>query len=164
MQWVWPPFLIAGIFFAPESPWWLVRKGRMEDAKRSLLRLTSRNGETDFDADETIAMIAHTTAIEEKVSTSHGSRPTSTDLRETRPRQGLRISIASEDMIYEGQRCALIAPSCSLAKPRLLRDHALGLRVTGDRLYDLGHSKSQWKLVLELFYVSSTAFITMPEP
>lgn len=68
LQWMWPVPLIIGIFFAPESPWWLVRKGRNEDAKRSLLRLTSLNKETDFDADETIAMMVHTSALEQKIT------------------------------------------------------------------------------------------------
>lgn len=53
---------------APESPWWLVRKGRVEDAKKSLLRLTSVDRDADFDADETVAMIAHTTALEEQMT------------------------------------------------------------------------------------------------
>jgi len=64
---MWPVPLLVGISLAPESPWWLVRKGRVADAKRSLLRLTSLNKETNFDADETIAMMVHTTALEEKV-------------------------------------------------------------------------------------------------
>jgi MFS transporter, SP family, general alpha glucoside:H+ symporter len=68
LQWMWPVPLLIGILFAPESPWWLVRKGRIEDAKRALLRLTSLNRETDFDADETIAMMVHTTALEEKIT------------------------------------------------------------------------------------------------
>ncbi|KAH8880563.1 putative MFS alpha-glucoside transporter [Thozetella sp. PMI_491] len=68
LQWMWPVPLIIGIAFAPESPWWLVRRGRIEDAKKSLLRLTSLNRETDFDADETVAMMVHTTAIEEKTT------------------------------------------------------------------------------------------------
>src|SRR5271156_4477505 len=70
LQWMWPVPLLIGISLAPESPWWLVRKGRTEDAKRSLLRLTSLNRETDFDADETIAMMVHTTALEDKVCRS----------------------------------------------------------------------------------------------
>jgi SP family general alpha glucoside:H+ symporter-like MFS transporter len=65
---MWPGPLIIGIYFAPESPWWLVRKGRLDDTKKSLLRLTSLDKETDFDADETVAMMVHTTALEEKVS------------------------------------------------------------------------------------------------
>lgn len=68
LQWMWPGPLLLGIALAPESPWWLVRKGRIEDAKRSLLRLTSLNRETDFDADETVAMMVHTTALEKKIT------------------------------------------------------------------------------------------------
>lgn len=72
LQWMWPVPLLIGVALAPESPWWLVRKGRTEDAKKALLRLTSLNRDTDFDADETIAMMVHTTALEEKI-TSGGS-------------------------------------------------------------------------------------------
>ncbi|KAI1655495.1 sugar transporter [Daldinia decipiens] len=68
LQWMWPLPLIIGISFAPESPWWLVRKGKLEDAKHSLLRLTSLDRETDFDADETVAMMVHTTALEQKIT------------------------------------------------------------------------------------------------
>lgn len=68
LQWMWPVPLLIGILLAPESPWWLVRKGRTEEAKKSLLRLTSLNRETDFDADETIAMMVHTTALEEEIT------------------------------------------------------------------------------------------------
>ncbi|KAI6780334.1 Maltose permease-like protein [Emericellopsis cladophorae] len=67
LQWMWPLPLAIGIFCAPESPWWLVRKGRVDDAKKSLLRLTSRN-HPNFDADETIGMMVHTTALEEKIT------------------------------------------------------------------------------------------------
>lgn len=75
LQWMWPVPLLIGVLMAPESPWWLVRKGRTEDAKKSLLRLTSLNRETDFDADETIAMMVHTTALEEKVCNPGTSFP-----------------------------------------------------------------------------------------
>ncbi|EFR04447.1 hypothetical protein MGYG_07455 [Nannizzia gypsea CBS 118893] len=68
LQWMWPLPLALAIYMAPESPWWLVRKGRIADAKRSLLRLTSRTGETDFNADETIAMMLHTTALEARIT------------------------------------------------------------------------------------------------
>ena len=85
LQWMWPVPLLIGVFMAPESPWWLVRKGRTEDAKKSLLRLTSLNRETDFDADETIAMMVHTTALEEKITSgaSYLDCFKGTDLRRT---------------------------------------------------------------------------------
>ncbi|THW59466.1 putative MFS alpha-glucoside transporter [Aureobasidium pullulans] len=85
LQWMWPVPLIIGITFAPESPWWLVRKGRVEDAKKALLRLTSLNRETDFDADETIDMMVHTTKLEEKITTgsSYLDCFKGTDLRRT---------------------------------------------------------------------------------
>jgi SP family general alpha glucoside:H+ symporter-like MFS transporter len=66
LQWIWPVPLLIGIALAPESPWWLIRKGRVAEAKKSLLRLTSLDRETNFDADETIAMMVHTTALEAK--------------------------------------------------------------------------------------------------
>lgn len=85
LQWMWPVPLLIGVALAPESPWWLVRKGRLAEAKKSLLRLTSTNRETDFDADETIAMMQHTTQLEEKITTgaSYLDCFKGTDLRRT---------------------------------------------------------------------------------
>ncbi|CRK40195.1 hypothetical protein BN1708_008131 [Verticillium longisporum] len=68
LQWIWPVPLAIGIWYAPESPWWLVRKGRLEDAKRSVLRLTSRNANPDFNADESVSMMVHTNELEKAVS------------------------------------------------------------------------------------------------
>jgi SP family general alpha glucoside:H+ symporter-like MFS transporter len=67
IQWMWPVPILIGCMFAPESPWWLVRKGRVEEAKVQLLRLTTR-GDHTFDADATIAMMQHTNELEKSVS------------------------------------------------------------------------------------------------
>ena len=67
VQWAWPiPLLIVAIF-APESPWWLVRQGRIDDAVKSLKRLTDQNADPDFDAEKTVAMMAHTHELEQEI-------------------------------------------------------------------------------------------------
>ncbi|KAG0657519.1 hypothetical protein C6P46_006488 [Rhodotorula mucilaginosa] len=66
LQWIWPVPLIAGIMFAPESPWWLVRKGREDEARRTVARLFS--GATDEELDNTVAMMKHTNEFEKSVS------------------------------------------------------------------------------------------------
>ncbi|KAF2112399.1 maltose permease MAL61 [Lophiotrema nucula] len=68
LQWIWPVPLIIGISLAPESPWWLVRRGRLEDAKKMLMRLTSRNKDVNFNPDETVAMMKHTNEMEKAAS------------------------------------------------------------------------------------------------
>ncbi|EGX88651.1 sugar transporter, putative [Cordyceps militaris CM01] len=67
LQWAWPLPLIIGIWLAPESPWWLVRKNRLDDAKISLQRLTTRNSGFEFRPDETISMMIHTNEMERKI-------------------------------------------------------------------------------------------------
>lgn len=85
LQWMWPVPLLIGIYMAPESPWWLVRRERLDDAKKALLRLTTMEKETEFDADETIAMMVHTTALEQKITkgASYLDCFRGTDLRRT---------------------------------------------------------------------------------
>ena len=43
IQWIWPVPLALTIWLAPESPWWLVRKGRMTEAQ-NVIRKTARPG------------------------------------------------------------------------------------------------------------------------
>ncbi|RFN54474.1 mfs transporter, sp family, general alpha glucoside:h+ symporter [Fusarium flagelliforme] len=84
VQWVWPVPILAGVIFAPESPWWHVRKGNRAAAKKSLLRLTSPN-QPNFNADDTIAMIEHTNEMEKnmKEGTSYRDCFKGIDLRRT---------------------------------------------------------------------------------
>ncbi|CAI6341578.1 unnamed protein product [Periconia digitata] len=85
LQWLWPIPLIVGICFAPESPWWLVRQQRYDDARKSLLRLASPDKNPSFNADETIAMYKHTDEMEkaECSGTSYWDCFKGTDLRRT---------------------------------------------------------------------------------
>lgn len=90
LQWMWPVPLMIGIWLAPESPWWLVKKGRLEGAKRSLSRLTSRNSTQDKDSmpfklDETISMMVHTNEVEKELlaGTSYADLFRGVNLRRT---------------------------------------------------------------------------------
>jgi SP family general alpha glucoside:H+ symporter-like MFS transporter len=59
-QWVWPLIILILWPFAPESPWWLVRKGRIDEASHSLRRLASPK----VDTTPTLAMIIETDKLE----------------------------------------------------------------------------------------------------
>lgn len=43
IQWAWPIPIMIGIFLAPESPWWLVKKQKLEQADICLKRLITEN-------------------------------------------------------------------------------------------------------------------------
>ncbi|KAJ4860662.1 sugar transporter domain-containing protein [Trichoderma breve] len=66
IQWVWPLPLFIGCLFAPESPWYLVRKGRIQEAEHSIRRLSSKS---DTKIKEHLAMIIHTVNYEEEIRT-----------------------------------------------------------------------------------------------
>lgn len=73
IQWVWPVPIFIGCCFAPESPWWLVRQNRLEDAKHSLRRLAANDREfSEHDADQTVQMMIHTNELE-KAAAEGGS-------------------------------------------------------------------------------------------
>lgn len=65
--------LLVIIFFAPESPYWLVRRGRKKEALRSIERLGRRSR---INAQNELAMIERTVEIEAK----KGGDPTLLDL------------------------------------------------------------------------------------
>ncbi|KAF4978565.1 hypothetical protein FZEAL_5098 [Fusarium zealandicum] len=62
LQWMFPTPLAILIFLAPESPWWLVRKGRLEQAKRSVERLGRKS--VNQNLTESIAMMQRTIDLE----------------------------------------------------------------------------------------------------
>jgi SP family general alpha glucoside:H+ symporter-like MFS transporter len=72
------------IFFAPESPWWLVRRGRRDQALKSIKRLGRRNG-TQANAEDTLSMIERTVQIEKHTGGEPGllDLVKGTDLRRT---------------------------------------------------------------------------------
>ncbi|KAJ7624653.1 trehalose transport-related protein [Roridomyces roridus] len=68
LQWIWPLPLALGAYFAPESPWWLVRQNRIEDAERSVRRLTNEELYSKDDCKRSVANMIHTTALEREIS------------------------------------------------------------------------------------------------
>ncbi|CAI0653692.1 unnamed protein product [Colletotrichum noveboracense] len=62
IQWVWPIPLAIAAYLAPESPWHLVRAGKLEQAKKSLERLSEP--EHNLNHENTIAMMVHTNKLE----------------------------------------------------------------------------------------------------
>ncbi|EJT71349.1 hypothetical protein GGTG_10608 [Gaeumannomyces tritici R3-111a-1] len=66
LQWVWPPMLIVVAALAPESPWWLVRRGRIDDARASLRRLAAASASAES-LDQTVDMMQHTIRLEKEV-------------------------------------------------------------------------------------------------
>jgi SP family general alpha glucoside:H+ symporter-like MFS transporter len=56
---------MVAISFAPESPWWLVRRGRVDDARTALARLSMSSQD---EQDNTISMMRHTDAVEKEIS------------------------------------------------------------------------------------------------
>lgn len=64
VQWAWPVPLFIVALLAPESPWFLVRTGKLESAKRSLQRLSQPDHNVDHDA--TIALMVHTDKLEKE--------------------------------------------------------------------------------------------------
>ncbi|KAK0763395.1 hypothetical protein N5P37_002772 [Trichoderma harzianum] len=85
IQWVWPIPIAIATFFAPESPWWLVRHGKIEQAREALLRLTSQKTNPNFNVEETLSMMIHThqMEIEQTSGTSYWDCFKGVDLRRT---------------------------------------------------------------------------------
>ncbi|KAJ5675293.1 uncharacterized protein N7477_005227 [Penicillium maclennaniae] len=65
LQWLWPTPLIIVCWLAPESPWYLVRKDRLDDAKHSIRRLGGNKTEEQINGQ--LAMMVHTAKIESEI-------------------------------------------------------------------------------------------------
>ncbi|KAI3554041.1 MFS transporter, SP family, general alpha glucoside:H+ symporter [Colletotrichum abscissum] len=64
LQWIWPLPLFIAAYFAPESPWNAVRRGNIEEARKSLHRLRNAHGNNDHEVEITLAYIRYTTELE----------------------------------------------------------------------------------------------------
>lgn len=66
VQWIWPVVILIGLPFAPESPWWLQRVGRLEEAEHALARLSAPG----VDIKAALAIIIETDRLEQEMETS----------------------------------------------------------------------------------------------
>lgn len=64
LQWLFPTPLAILLFLAPESPWWLVRKGKLEAAEHSVGRLGRRSA---LNQSEAVAMMRRTIELEKSI-------------------------------------------------------------------------------------------------
>ena len=67
VQWVWPVPLFAIAYFAPDSPWWLTRRGRLADAEHAIRRLSSNLSDEEIRLK--LAMIVQTNNLEKAMKT-----------------------------------------------------------------------------------------------
>lgn len=59
---------MIGTYLAPESPWWLIRHGRVEDAKDAIRKLITPQPDINFDIDAHIEMMRVTNEYEKETS------------------------------------------------------------------------------------------------
>ena len=85
IQWVWPMPLLVAVYLAPEAPYWLVRKGRLEEAERAVRRLLAKSG--DDDASAMVANMVRVNELEVRAMAANTTRYwdcfKKTDLRRT---------------------------------------------------------------------------------
>ncbi|OBT66777.1 hypothetical protein VE03_04006 [Pseudogymnoascus sp. 23342-1-I1] len=61
LQWMFPLPLAIVLWFCPDSPWWLVRANRLDEAEKSLQRLSSNPAADDIR--QSVALVVHTTNL-----------------------------------------------------------------------------------------------------
>lgn len=63
-EWVFIAILMTGIVFAPESPYWYIQKGRIEDARKAIKKLVRKGNASRME--EKYALMRHTIEQEKK--------------------------------------------------------------------------------------------------
>ncbi|KAL2858447.1 general substrate transporter [Aspergillus pseudoustus] len=71
VQWVWPAIIVPLVLFAPESPWWLVRHNRREEAEKVVKRLVS-GGVNNEQVRRMVALMVETNNLEKNIHEGDG--------------------------------------------------------------------------------------------
>lgn len=67
IQWIWPAMILSFIYWAPESPYWLVRHGKLAEAEAALQKLIRKSEKVDVK--QMLALIERTNMREEEYRT-----------------------------------------------------------------------------------------------
>lgn len=126
IQWVWiPPLFLVGCL-APESPWYLIRRGRLDEAEKNLRRLARKDFYTDETMAQTLALMRHTNEMEknEAASASYKDCFRGTNLRRT----GI-VCMAWVIQIFNGQ---------SITNYAAIMLQSVGMTATASFNYNMG--------------------------
>lgn len=66
VQWIWPAIVLSLIQFAPESPYWLVRHGQLDQARLTLKKLSTKH-ESDESIEQRLTFIRQTDSLEQEM-------------------------------------------------------------------------------------------------
>lgn len=151
LQWMWPLPLMVVCFFAPESPWYLVRKDRIEEAKHSLRRLGGNKTEDQINGQ--LAMLIHTAKIESSLEegATYADCFQGTDLRRTEI-----CCLAFCGQILSGSTFAY-SPSYFFTTAGLSTSHAYQLNLGDTAIAFLGTIGSWW---LISYFGRRTLYVT----
>lgn len=69
VQWIWPVVVLSLIKFAPESPYWLVRHGKLDQARAALKRLSTKQV-SDEAIEQRLMFIRQTDTLEREMEQS----------------------------------------------------------------------------------------------
>lgn len=157
IQWFWAGLVLIITFFAPESPWFLVRKGKLEQAREVLVRLAEKD--QNFNPDNVIAMMQHTDLVEKQLNNGKKDRDDVTFLECFRGKNLRRTEIAS--CIFVTQNLSGL-PSLGFSAYYL---QAIGFRIK--RIFDvtlgmygLGLIASLLSLILLKFFGRRTMYLS----
>jgi SP family general alpha glucoside:H+ symporter-like MFS transporter len=150
IQWIWPLPLMVVCFFAPESPWYLVRKDRLDDAKHSLRRLGSK---TEEQVNGQLAMLVHTAKIESQIEegTTYLECFKGIDLRRTEI-----CCVALAGQVLSGSTFAY-SPSYFFTTAGMNPDHAYQLNLGGTAIAFVGVILSWWLIA---YFGRRTIYVT----
>lgn len=151
IQWIWPLPIMVGCFFAPESPWYLVRKDRIDDAKHNLRRLGGSKTEEQINGQ--LAMMVHTVKIEAEISegTTYMECFKGVDRRRTEI-----CCVAFFGQILSGSSFAY-SPSYFFTTAGMTPDNAYKLNLGGTAIAFLGTVLSWWLIT---YFGRRTLYVT----